>query len=52
MENVGVKCCVSECMHFKNGDKCGLSMINITNERNSPADMATPHFCKSFTKRG
>ncbi len=51
MENSGVLCNVSECMHHCCGSKCNLEKIEVTNERTSADSMSDPHFCKSYEKR-
>ncbi len=48
MENIGVNCNVSECMHYCCNDKCSLAKIQITHEKSSGDVVATPHFCKSY----
>lgn len=53
MENSGVKCDVSECMHNKGSMKCDLSEIMVTHQNTMGNGCAvdTPHFCKSYEKK-
>lgn len=51
MNNKGVKCDVCECIHNAECNQCTLDTIEVTHQKTGPDSIATPHFCKSFTKR-
>lgn len=51
MENIGVACNVSECMHNVACNKCNLTKIEVTNEKTGANAVATPHFCKSYQQK-
>lgn len=51
MENYGVACNVTECMHNVSSCKCDLSKIEVTHEKTAADAVATPHFCKSYEQK-
>lgn len=51
MKNQGVKCNVCECVHNEENYICNLTTIEVTHEKTGADAVATPHFCKSYTKK-
>ena len=57
MENTGVVCNVSECVNYREGNRCRLNTIEVTHgshrmyAENSVGEAEMPHYCGSYRSK-